>query len=74
MARAVFRSGEHKSISGGSEDGAAAIRARTHCSEARGGVGATASALHLGNGRRVELLLSDEQQLPRVLELLEQPT
>jgi hypothetical protein len=30
--------------------------------------------LHLANGRRVELLLSDEQQLPRVLELLEQPT
>jgi hypothetical protein len=29
--------------------------------------------LHLANGRRVELLLSDEQQLPRVLELLEQP-
>jgi hypothetical protein len=30
--------------------------------------------LHLANGRRVELLLSDERQLPRVLELLEQPT
>jgi hypothetical protein len=30
--------------------------------------------LHLANGRRVELLLSDEQQLARVLELLEQPT
>jgi hypothetical protein len=30
--------------------------------------------MHLSNGRRVELLLSDEQQLPRVLELLEQPT
>ena len=30
--------------------------------------------LHLANGRRVELLLSDEQQLPRVLELLERPT
>jgi hypothetical protein len=30
--------------------------------------------LHLVNGRRVELLLSDEQQLPRVLGLLEQPT
>jgi DNA-binding TFAR19-related protein (PDSD5 family) len=29
--------------------------------------------LHLANGRRVELLLNDEQ-LPRVLELLEQPT
>jgi hypothetical protein len=30
--------------------------------------------LHLANGRRAELLLSDERQLPRVLELLEQPT
>jgi hypothetical protein len=30
--------------------------------------------LHLANGRRVELLLSDEQRLARVLELLEQPT
>lgn len=30
--------------------------------------------LHLANGRRVELRLSDERQLPRVLELLEQPT
>ena len=30
--------------------------------------------LHLANGRRVELLLSDEQQLPRVLALLEEPT
>ena len=29
--------------------------------------------LHLANGRRAELLLSDERQLPRVLELLEQP-
>ncbi len=29
--------------------------------------------LHLANGRRVELLLSDEGQLPRVLELLEEP-
>ena len=28
--------------------------------------------LHLANGRRAELLLSDEQQLVRVLELLEQ--
>ena len=28
--------------------------------------------LHLANGRRAELLLSDERQLPRVLELLEQ--
>jgi hypothetical protein len=30
--------------------------------------------LHLANGRRVELLLSDEQQLPRVLGLLEEPS
>jgi hypothetical protein len=30
--------------------------------------------LHLANGRRAELVLSDEQQLPRVLELLEQPS
>jgi hypothetical protein len=30
--------------------------------------------LHLANGRRVELLLSDERRLPRVIELLEQPT
>jgi hypothetical protein len=30
--------------------------------------------LHLANGRRAELLLSDERQLPRVLELLEQCT
>jgi len=29
--------------------------------------------LHLANGRRAELLLSDEQQLPRVLALLEEP-
>jgi hypothetical protein len=29
--------------------------------------------LHLANGRRVELLLSDERQLPRVLALLEEP-
>jgi hypothetical protein len=29
--------------------------------------------LHLANGRRAELLLSDERQLPRVLALLEQP-
>jgi hypothetical protein len=29
--------------------------------------------LHLANGRRAELLLSDERQLRRVLELLEQP-
>lgn len=28
--------------------------------------------LHLANGRRAELVLSDETQLPRVLELLEQ--
>jgi hypothetical protein len=28
--------------------------------------------LHLSNGRRAELVLSDERQLPRVLELLEQ--
>ena len=28
--------------------------------------------LHLANGRRVELLLSDERQLPRVLVLLEE--
>jgi hypothetical protein len=28
--------------------------------------------LHLTNGRRAELVLSDERQLPRVLELLEQ--
>lgn len=28
--------------------------------------------LHLANGRRAELLLSDERQLPRVLDLLEQ--
>jgi hypothetical protein len=28
--------------------------------------------LHLANGRRAELLLSDERPLPRVLELLEQ--
>jgi len=28
--------------------------------------------LHLANGRRAELLLSDERQLPRVLHLLEQ--
>jgi hypothetical protein len=28
--------------------------------------------LHLANGRRAELVLSDEAQLPRVLELLEQ--
>ena len=28
--------------------------------------------LHLANGRRAELVLSDERQLPRVLELLEQ--
>lgn len=28
--------------------------------------------LHLANGRRADLLLSDERQLPRVLELLEQ--
>jgi hypothetical protein len=27
----------------------------------------------LSNGRRAELLLGDEQQLPRVLALLEQP-
>jgi hypothetical protein len=27
--------------------------------------------LHLANGRRAELVLSDERQLPRVLELLE---
>jgi hypothetical protein len=30
--------------------------------------------LHLLNGRRAELVLSDERQLPRVLELLEQST
>ena len=30
--------------------------------------------LHLANGRRAELLLSDERQLARVLELLEQST
>ena len=30
--------------------------------------------LHLANGRRVELLLSDEQQLPRVVALLEERT
>jgi len=29
--------------------------------------------LHLTNGRRAELLLSDERQLPRVLALLEEP-
>ena len=29
--------------------------------------------LLLANGRRAELLLSDERQLPRVLSLLEQP-
>lgn len=29
--------------------------------------------LQLSNGRRAELLLGDEQQLPRVLALLEQP-
>jgi hypothetical protein len=29
--------------------------------------------LHLANGRRAELLLSDERQLPRVLALLEEP-
>jgi len=29
--------------------------------------------LVLANGRRAELLLSDERQLPRVLDLLEQP-
>ncbi|MGA9911550.1 MAG: hypothetical protein WBR17_03305 [Paraburkholderia sp.] len=29
--------------------------------------------LHLTNGRRAELVLNDEGQLPRVLELLEQP-
>ena len=28
--------------------------------------------LHLANGRRAELLLSDERQLPRVLDLLEE--
>jgi hypothetical protein len=28
--------------------------------------------LHLANGRRAELLLSDERQLSRVLDLLEQ--
>jgi hypothetical protein len=28
---------------------------------------------HLANGRRAELLLSDERQLPRVLALLEEP-
>jgi hypothetical protein len=28
--------------------------------------------LHLANGRRAELVLNDESQLPRVLELLEQ--
>ena len=30
--------------------------------------------LHLANGRRAELVLSDERQLARVLELLEQPS
>lgn len=30
--------------------------------------------LHLANGRRGELLLSDERQLPRVLALLEEPS
>jgi hypothetical protein len=30
--------------------------------------------LHLANGRRAELVLSDEAQLSRVLELLEQPS
>ena len=30
--------------------------------------------LHLANGRRAELVLSDERQLPRVLELLERPS
>jgi len=30
--------------------------------------------LDLAKGRRVELVLSDERQLPRVLELLEQPS
>ena len=30
--------------------------------------------LDLANGRRAELVLSDERQLPRVLELLEQPS
>jgi hypothetical protein len=29
--------------------------------------------LHLANGRRVELKLSDERQLPRVLALIEEP-
>ncbi len=42
MAGAAFRSGEHKSPSGYSEDGAAAICTRTHCSGATGGIGATA--------------------------------
>lgn len=30
--------------------------------------------LHLANGRRADLLLSDERQLPRVLALLEEPS
>jgi hypothetical protein len=30
--------------------------------------------LHLANGRRAELVLSDERQLPRVIALLEQST
>jgi hypothetical protein len=29
--------------------------------------------LHLANGSRADLLLSDERQLPRVLALLEEP-
>jgi hypothetical protein len=30
-------------------------------------------ALQLANGRRVELTLADEVQLPRIVKLLEQP-
>jgi hypothetical protein len=30
--------------------------------------------LQLSNGRRAELVVSDERQLPRVLQLLERPT
>jgi hypothetical protein len=43
-------------------------------SEDRAVTGPLHLQLHLANGRRAELLLSDERELLRVLELLEQPT
>jgi hypothetical protein len=70
MAGAPCRSGKHQSIDGGSCGGA---RVRM-VPEDRTVSAPLHLQLHLANGRRAELLLSDERQLARVLELLEQST